>query len=186
MARFRNHSTVLKCVVKIIWKFTETSCTIHTVLMSHVGSSLLPQCWDRLWGQHSPLSNGYWKPFSRVKRQGHEIDHSPQSSAKVKNAWSYTSAPPYVLMARCILKTKAKFTFNFLTTNLTVPATGTYWCAKRSSFKKVDELKDLVGSGRGLTGVMFQRLPGGIEEYHEILQSGDWASRTRLKFSAPK
>jgi hypothetical protein len=29
-----------------------------------------------------------------VKRPGHEADHSPQSSAKVKNAWSYTSTPP--------------------------------------------------------------------------------------------
>jgi len=24
---------------------------------------------------------------------GHEADHSPPSSAKVKNAWSYTSTP---------------------------------------------------------------------------------------------
>jgi hypothetical protein len=29
-----------------------------------------------------------------VKRSGREADHSPPSSAEVKNAWSYTSAPP--------------------------------------------------------------------------------------------
>jgi hypothetical protein len=29
-----------------------------------------------------------------VKRPGREADHSPPSSAKVKNAWSYTSTPP--------------------------------------------------------------------------------------------
>jgi hypothetical protein len=29
-----------------------------------------------------------------VKRPGREADHSPPSSAEVKNAWSYTSAPP--------------------------------------------------------------------------------------------
>jgi len=29
-----------------------------------------------------------------VKRPGHETDHSPSSSAGVKNAWSYTSTPP--------------------------------------------------------------------------------------------
>jgi hypothetical protein len=29
-----------------------------------------------------------------VKQLGHEADHSPPSSAKVKNAWSYTSTPP--------------------------------------------------------------------------------------------
>jgi hypothetical protein len=29
-----------------------------------------------------------------VKRPGHEADHSPPSSAEVKNAWNYTSTPP--------------------------------------------------------------------------------------------
>jgi hypothetical protein len=35
-----------------------------------------------------------------VKRLGREGDHSPQSSAEVKNMWSYTSTPQYVLMVR--------------------------------------------------------------------------------------
>jgi hypothetical protein len=30
----------------------------------------------------------------RVKRPGREADHSPLSSAEVKNEWSYTSTPP--------------------------------------------------------------------------------------------
>jgi hypothetical protein len=29
-----------------------------------------------------------------IKRPGREADHSPPSSAEVKNAWSYTSTPP--------------------------------------------------------------------------------------------
>jgi hypothetical protein len=29
-----------------------------------------------------------------IKWPGREADHSPQSNAEVKNAWSYTSAPP--------------------------------------------------------------------------------------------
>jgi hypothetical protein len=29
-----------------------------------------------------------------VKRPGREADHSPPSSAEVKNAWNYTSNPP--------------------------------------------------------------------------------------------
>jgi hypothetical protein len=33
----------------------------------------------------------------RVKWPGREADRSPPSSAEVKNAWSYTSTPPYVL-----------------------------------------------------------------------------------------
>jgi hypothetical protein len=32
--------------------------------------------------------------FPGVKRPGREADHSPQSSAEVKNAWSYTSTLP--------------------------------------------------------------------------------------------
>jgi hypothetical protein len=42
-------------------------------------------------------SEAQWVPGAPslgVKRQGHETDHSPPSSAKVKNAWSYTSTPP--------------------------------------------------------------------------------------------
>jgi len=31
-----------------------------------------------------------------VKRPGRETDHSPPSSAEVKNAWSYTSTYKYV------------------------------------------------------------------------------------------
>jgi hypothetical protein len=41
-----------------------------------------------------------WVPgaLSRgVKRPGREADHSPPSSAEVKNAWSYTSTPPICL-----------------------------------------------------------------------------------------
>jgi hypothetical protein len=34
-----------------------------------------------------------------IKRPGREADHLAPSSAEVKNAWSYTSTPPYVLMA---------------------------------------------------------------------------------------
>jgi hypothetical protein len=32
-----------------------------------------------------------------IKRPGREADHSPPSSAEVKNAWSYTSTPPICL-----------------------------------------------------------------------------------------
>jgi hypothetical protein len=34
-----------------------------------------------------------------VKLIGHETDHSPPTSAKVKNMWMYTSSPSYVFMA---------------------------------------------------------------------------------------
>jgi len=34
-----------------------------------------------------------------LKRRVSEPNHAPISSTGVKNAWSYTSTPPYVLMA---------------------------------------------------------------------------------------
>jgi hypothetical protein len=41
-----------------------------------------------LGSTHPPIR---WMPG--VKRPGRETDHSPPSSAEVKNAWSYTSTP---------------------------------------------------------------------------------------------
>jgi len=36
-----------------------------------------------------------------VKKLGHEADNTVSSSAEDKNAWSYASTPPYVIMASC-------------------------------------------------------------------------------------
>jgi hypothetical protein len=38
-----------------------------------------------------------------VKQPKREADHSLLSSAEVKNAWSYTSTPPYVFTAWCFV-----------------------------------------------------------------------------------
>jgi hypothetical protein len=38
-----------------------------------------------------------------VKGSGREADHSPPSSAEVKNAWSSTTSPPHVFMTRCLV-----------------------------------------------------------------------------------
>jgi hypothetical protein len=43
-----------------------------------------------------------------VKRPGCEADHSPPSSAEVKNAWSCTSTPQYASMAWCLVKTQGQ------------------------------------------------------------------------------
>jgi hypothetical protein len=48
-----------------------------------------------------PLSLG-------AKRHGRETDHSPPSSAEVKNAWSYTSTPQYSVMEWCSVKAQGK------------------------------------------------------------------------------
>jgi hypothetical protein len=38
-----------------------------------------------------------------LKRRGREADHSPPTSAEVKKTWIYTSTPPYVFMAWCLV-----------------------------------------------------------------------------------
>jgi hypothetical protein len=54
-----------------------------------------PQRQDGLWGQHSLLSNGYGGLFfSGVKGPVCEADHSPPSSAEVKNGEAIPPHPP--------------------------------------------------------------------------------------------
>jgi hypothetical protein len=46
-----------------------------------------------------------------VKWPVREAEHSPPSSAQVKNSWSYASTPQYVFMAWCLVKHRDNFTF---------------------------------------------------------------------------
>jgi hypothetical protein len=62
-----------------------------------VGSRMFssPRRPHRLSGSTNLLSNGYWGLFPPgVKRPGREVDHSPATSAEVKQIWLYTSIPP--------------------------------------------------------------------------------------------
>jgi hypothetical protein len=64
-------------------------------------------------GTAQPLTQ--WVPGSLsqgVKRLGREADHSPPSSAVVKNAWSCTSAPEFAFMA-WYSKHRGSFTYLF-------------------------------------------------------------------------
>jgi hypothetical protein len=44
-----------------------------------------------------------------VKWPGRKADHSPPSSADVKNEWSYNSAPPYVFLAWYLIKERMRY-----------------------------------------------------------------------------
>jgi hypothetical protein len=44
--------------------------------------------------------------YLEVKRPGFESDHSPACSGEVNDAWSYTSTPPYVFIAWCLIMHK--------------------------------------------------------------------------------
>jgi hypothetical protein len=53
-----------------------------------------------------------------VKRWGREPDHSPPSSAEVKNAWNYTSTPPITFMVWCSVKKEAQGRVSIVTSNV--------------------------------------------------------------------
>jgi hypothetical protein len=56
-------------------------------------------------GHTSPPIQLVPRTFSpRVNQKERETDHSPPSSAEVKNAWSCTSTQPYVFIAWCLIK----------------------------------------------------------------------------------
>jgi hypothetical protein len=50
------------------------------------------------------LPSQYWGAIALgMKWSGCEADHSPSSSAKDKNLWSYMSAPQYIFMKWCLI-----------------------------------------------------------------------------------
>jgi len=46
--------------------------------------------------KHNPVSSGHKGLSLEIKLLRREADHSPPSSVKVKNEWSWTSITPYV------------------------------------------------------------------------------------------
>jgi hypothetical protein len=56
-----------------------------------------------------PISTGVI--FSGVNRPGREYDHSPSSSAEIKNAWSYTPLPNTTTSSNAMLSTRDNFPF---------------------------------------------------------------------------
>jgi hypothetical protein len=55
---------------------------------------------------HHPIQRVPVVPTSGVERVGREVDHSPPTSAKVKNVWSYNSNAPM-----CFHNVEDNFTF---------------------------------------------------------------------------
>jgi hypothetical protein len=49
--------------------------------------------------------------FLGEQQQGHEPDHSPSSSADIKNSLSCNSIPASVFMARRLIRDRGNFTF---------------------------------------------------------------------------
>jgi hypothetical protein len=65
--------------------------------------------------------------YRGVKRPGSETDHSPPSSAEIKNAWSYTSTPQYTFMAWCSFKAQGQLYLYLLSCKSHVASSGRMW-----------------------------------------------------------
>jgi hypothetical protein len=95
----------------------------------------LHHCVQNCSGAHQPPIQ--WVPGALplgVKRPGRETDHSPPSSAEVKNEWSYTSTPQYAFMTWCLVKHRDNFTFYLLCSKVCVKIGVPFWHVVTSCF----------------------------------------------------
>jgi hypothetical protein len=67
------------------------------VAMTFMFSAGSPQCPDWLRSPLIFLFREYWGSFPRVKQLEHAVNHSPPSTARIKNEWSHFSVPPVYL-----------------------------------------------------------------------------------------
>jgi hypothetical protein len=101
-----------------------------------------------------------------LKRPPRETDHSPSSSAEIKNAWSCTSTPPIIFMPWCLVKQGDNCTFTF-----TFPI----WRNDYESWRMVASFK-----------FIFLLLPGATEKWRQsysLQVHGLGTSRIRIMTS---
>ena len=81
-----------------LFLFIVTYVPTQTIRVSNLGRGnrffSSPKRPDRFWGSPSLLFNGYRGSFQGIKRPGRD-----QSTAEVKDEWTYTSTPLCTLMA---------------------------------------------------------------------------------------
>jgi hypothetical protein len=105
----------LRCTLRM--RFCASYISSFKTLFSILGYNMLS--FERIWISMRIVRHPASYPMGTralslgVKRPWREDDHSPPSSAAVKNAWSYTSTPQYVFLAWCLIKHRDNLTFTF-------------------------------------------------------------------------
>jgi hypothetical protein len=84
----------LNIVVGITTRLRSGRSMVRISLTARDFSLLQKESQHRLLGLPGFLFCVYRGSFPGVKRPGSEVNHSPSSSADIKNEWSYTSTPP--------------------------------------------------------------------------------------------
>jgi hypothetical protein len=75
-----------------------------SVASRRIAFCYFPEFTNRLCSTHSPFQR-----TREILSSGYAVDHSPQSSLKFKNVWSYTSFPPYAFMVWHFIKHRDVF-----------------------------------------------------------------------------
>jgi hypothetical protein len=110
-------SSFIWCIIKIVLQLS-ISITMITLAVSYGlddGGSILGRDREQFFLFSSPSTPalgpnptshklGAGGSSAGIKRPGREADHSPSSSAEMKNTWSYTSIPPYVFIVWRLIK----------------------------------------------------------------------------------
>jgi len=84
------------CLLSQIWDLPHLVHMFPQVFSHHIRPTLGPS--------QPPIHLVPVAHFPGVKQPVCEANHWPSPSAKVKNAWSYTSTPTYISMAQCLVK----------------------------------------------------------------------------------
>jgi len=107
MAKF--HSLIISNIKLVIFVLTKEGWKC-VGLCPHTTMHLHGVVFNRLIYSHTIQ----WVPGAlslEVRRPGCESDHSPPSSAEVKNAWIYTSTPTILLQGVVLSKTSDNFNY---------------------------------------------------------------------------
>jgi hypothetical protein len=109
--------------------------------------------------------------FPGVNRPGREAGYSVPSSAKIKNSWSYTSTPPYVFMAWCLVNHEDNFTFtsNFSSYSITRAAIALYGVLLASCSSHFQRKSILMTSSRNNELVEVRQSPNLVHQtWHQL------------------
>jgi hypothetical protein len=102
----------VRCTLRM--RFCASCISSFKILFSVLGYIVLNfgRIWVSMGVVRHPASYpmGTRDSFSGSKAARCEADHSPPSSAEVKNSWSYTSTPQYVFVAWFLVKHRNNFT----------------------------------------------------------------------------
>jgi len=104
----QNHGLASHCLHVFI---SPDQYCITELRLTFLLKNLLRKVTEKISVSHMTTLNIPFHYLATAMRPEREADHSPLSSAELKNAWSYTSGHSYVFVTRYLVKHRDKFIF---------------------------------------------------------------------------